>query len=374
MKKNKLSIVFFILAFAAFAGCHKDDNDFKEVKVTEVSTLYAPDDGRNVKLQSGGSATLYFEWEKAVAEDNGVVYYDVLFDKPNGDFSSPLFVVAADNNGTSTGSSITHKVLNNIGKLAGIASGEEGKLKWTIASSRGLTRLVSQKVRTINITRTTGIDAPDALFLTGEGTEGGANLAQALTVKALSGNNEFEIYTKLVAGKKYSFVDSKTSVSRTFSVNTNGTTFKESADGATVAKDGIYKINLDFSTASVSITEITKLDFIMCTPEKRETLTYQGKGVWRVNDIVPDFTTKWPDDRYFFWITIGGTEQKLGSANKDNQPPASTTGAFFYVNFYPTDKNPWDYSFKFPNRTVKKCSITVTFSADAANYTHEVIY
>jgi starch-binding outer membrane protein SusE/F len=373
MKKNKLSIAFFILAFAAFAGCTKDDK-FKEVKVTEVSTLYAPDDGRNVKLQSGGSATLYFEWEKAVAEDNGVVYYDVLFDKPNGDFSNPLFVVAADNNGTSTGSSITHKVLNNIGKLAGIASAEEGKMKWTVASSRGLTRTVSQKVRNLNITRTNGIDAPDVLFLTGEGTEGGANLAQALTVKAMPGGNEFELYTRLTAGKKYSFVDSKTSVSRTFSVNANGTTFKESADGATVAKDGIYKINLDFSTSSVAISEITKVDFFMCTPQKRETLTYQGKGVWRVNDIVPDFTTNWGDDRYFFWMTIGGTEQKLGSVNKDNQPPASTTGSFFNLFFYPTDKNQWDYSYKFPNRSVKKCSITVSFSADAANYTHEIIY
>jgi len=373
MKTNKLSIALFTLAFATLAGCKKDD-EFKEVKVSEVSTLYSPDDGRNVKLQSGGSATLYFEWEKAVAEDNGVVYYDVLFDKPNGDFSNPVFVVPADNNGTSTGSSIAHKVLNNIGKLAGIASAEEGKLKWTVASSRGLTRVVSQKVRTINITRTNGIDAPDVLFLTGEGTEGGANLAQALTVKALPGGNEFEIYTKLVAGKKYSFVDSKTSVSRTFTVNTNGTSFKESADGATVAKDGIYRINLDFSTSSASLTEITKLDFFMCTPQKRETLTYQGKGVWRVNDIVPDFTTNWSDDRYFFWITVGGTEQKLGSANKDNQPPGSTTGSFFYVNYYPTDKNQWDYSFKFPNRSVKKCSITVSFSADITNYTHEIIY
>jgi len=373
MKNYKLSIAFFILAVATFAGCTKE-NKFKEVKVTEVNTLYSPDDGRNVILQAAGSATLYFEWEKAIAEDNGVVYYDVLFDKPDGDFSNPVFVVAADNNGTSTGASITHKVLNNIGKLAGIASGEEGKLKWTIASSRGLTKVVSQQVRIINITRTNGIDVPDALFLTGEGTEGGASLAQALTVKALPGGNEFEIYTKLLAGKKYSFVDSKTSVSRTFSVNANGTSFKESKDGAAVAKDGIYKINLDFSSSSVSISEITKLDFFMCTPKKRETLTYQGKGVWRVNDIVPDFTTSWPDDRYFFWMTIGGAEQKIGSSNKDNQPPTVTTGSFFYLVFYPTDNNQWDYSFKFPNQSVKKCSITVSFSSDAANYTHEIIY
>jgi hypothetical protein len=371
MKKNILSIAFIILLFTAFVGCDKDDK-FSEVKVTEVSTLYSPDDGRNVILSSAGSASLYFEWEKAVAEDNGVVYYDVLFDKHDGDFTNPVFVVPADNNGTGTGSSITHKVLNKIGKLAGIPSGKEGKLKWTVASSRGMTRTVSPTVRSINITRTNGIDAPDALFLTGEGSEGGTSLAQALTVKALAGGSEFEIYTKLLAGKKYSFVDSRTSVSRTFSVS--GNTLNETADGGTVAKDGVYKIVLDFTNSAVSITEITKLDFFMCTPQKRETLTYQGKGVWRVNNIVPDFTTNWGDDRYFFWMTLGGTEQKVGSTNRDNQPPGTTTGAYFNLNFYPADKNQWDYSFKFPNRSVPKCSIVVSFSSEAANYSHEIIY
>ncbi len=373
MKTNKLSIAFLILLFAAFTGCKKDDDNFKEVKVTEVTTLYSPDDERNVFLQPTGSPTLYFEWEKAVAEDNGVVYYDVLFAKPDGDFSNPIFTVVADNNGTSTGASIPHKLLNKIARLAGIASGKDGKLKWTVASSRGLTRTVSEKVRTIHITRTNGIDAPDALFLTGEGTEGGANLAQALTVKALPDGNEFEIYTRLVAGKKYSFVDSRTNVMRTFSVS-NGATLVENADGATVAKDGIYKVFVDFTNAAVTFSEVTKLDFWMCTPQKRETLTYQGKGVWRVNNIVPDFVNGgFPDDRYFFWITIGGSEQKLGSINKDNQPPGTTTGSYFFT-YFNTNTDRWDYSFKFPNRSVSKCSIEVSFSADAADYTHEIIY
>jgi len=101
----KRIILFLVATSLIFAGCKKD-NKFNEVKVTEVSTLYSPDDGRNVILQSAGSATLYFEWEKAAAEDNGVVYYDVLFDKTDGDFSNPVFVVPADNNGTGTGSSI----------------------------------------------------------------------------------------------------------------------------------------------------------------------------------------------------------------------------------------------------------------------------
>jgi len=373
MKNNILSLAFYLIALMAITGCSKD-KDFKEVIVTEVNTLYAPDDGRNVVLQSAGSASLYFEWEKSVAQDNGLVYYDILFDKENGDFSAPIFVVPADNNGISTGASITHKVLNKIGGLAGLAASESGKLKWTVAASRGLTRTLSKQIRIINLTRLGGVEAPVSLFLTGEATEGGSALAGALNVKTLEGGNEFEVYTKLLAGKTYTFVDSKTNVSRTFSVDAGGATFKENSTGGTVAKDGIYKIHLDFNASSVSITEITKLDFFMCTPQKRETLTYQGKGIWRANDIVPDFKTNFGDDRYFFWMTIGGTEQKVGSSNKDNQPPSVKTGTYFKLNFYPSDKGQWDYSFKFPNRSVPKCSIIVSFSAEGESYTHEIVY
>lgn len=362
-----------IIIILALTGCKKD-KEFKEVVVTEVNTLYAPDDGRNIVLQNSSTASLYFEWEKSVAQDNGLVYYDVLFDKEGGDFSKPLFVVSADNNGISTSASITHKVLNKIGALAGYKPTQEGVLKWTVVASRGLTKTTSKQTRKINITLLSGVESPVSLYLTGEGSEGGADLAKALRVKALPGGNEFEIYTRLTAGKTYAFVDSKTKVSRTFSVDEGGATFKENATGATVQKDGIYRIHLDFTASSVSVSEITKLDFYMCTPQKRSTLTYQGAGIWKADNVVPDFTTNFGDDRYFFWITMGGTEQKLASANKDNQPPSAKTGAYFNLSYYPTDKNQWDYSFKFPNRNIKTCSIMVSFSGDIESNTHEIVY
>jgi hypothetical protein len=373
MKRNILTASFYLMVVLAFSGCKKD-KEFKEVKVTEVTTLYAPDDGRNIVLQNSSTASLYFEWEKSVAEDNGLVYYDVLFAKEGGDFSAPVFVVSADNNGISTSASITHKVLNKIGRLAGYKASEEGILKWTVVASRGLSKVMSNQVHKINITLLSGVESPGSLYLTGEGTEGGTDLSKALTVKALQGGNEFEIYTKLTAGKSYTFVDSRTKVSRTFSVDKGGTTFKENADGATVAKDGIYRIHLDFNASSVVISEITKLDFYMCTPQKRETLTYQGAGIWKSGNFVPDFTTNFGDDRYFFWMTINGTEQKVGSANKDNQPPSVRTGPYFNLNFYPQDKNQWDYSFKFPNRNIKSCSVIVSFSGDNESNTHEIVY
>ena len=249
-------------------------------------------------------------------------------------------------------------------------------MKWTVVSSRGLTKTTSKEVRILNVTRLSSIDEPVSLFLTGEGTEAGADLSQALSVKTLAGGVEFEVYTKLLAGKKYTFVDSKTNVSRSFSVDASGTSFKENANGGAVAKDGIYRIRLDFNTGSASIVEINKLDFFMCTPQKRNTLTYQGKGVWKLTDLVPDFTSGgFGDDRYFFWITLNGVEQKLGSDKSDNQPPTSTTAAsYFNVNFNATDKDRWNFSYKFPNRNVAKCSVTVSFSADNANYNHVITY
>lgn len=371
MKTHILKASLVLVAILAFSGCKKD-NKFKQVNVTEVSTLYAPDDGRNIVLQNSSTASLYFEWEKSVAEDNGLVYYDVLFDKESGDFSKPVYTVPADNNGISTSASITHKVLNKIGSLAGYKPTQEGLLKWTIVASRGLAKVTSKQVRKINITLLSGVEAPASLYLTGEGTEGGSDLSKALAVKSLPGGNEFEIYSRLTAGKTYSFVDSKTKVSRTFSVDAGGATFKENATGTTVQKDGIYRLHLDFTASSVSIVEITKLDFYMCTPQKRSTLTYQGAGLWKADNVVPDFTTNFGDDRYFFWITVAGTEQKLGSVNKDNQPPSAKTGPYFNLNFYPTDKNQWDYSFKFPNRNIKTCSIIVSFNGE--NNTHEIVY
>lgn len=373
MKKYILRIFLYLFVVLCFTGCKKD-NEFKQVSVTEVNTLYAPDDGKNIVLQNSSTTSLYFEWEKSVAEDNGLVYYDVLFDKEDGDFSDPVYVVPADNNGISTSASITHKVLNKIGTLAGYKALQDGVLKWTVVASRGLSKAKSAQARKLNITLLGGVESPVSLYLTGEGTEGGSDLSKALPVKALQGGNEFEIYTRLTAGKSYTFVDSKTKISRTFSVDEGGATFKENEAGATVKKDGVYRIRLDFSASSVVISEITKLDFFMSTPEKRETLTYQGAGIWKSSDFVPDFTTNFGDDRYFFWMTIDGKEQKLGGTAKDNQPPSAKTGPYFTLNFYPGDKNQWDYSFKFPNRNIKSCKVIVSFSGDGENNTHEIVY
>ena len=147
-KKILTSIAFLVSVFAILMGC-EDDDSFKNVSVTPVNQFYEPVNNRYAILQSSGS--MYFEWEKATAQDNSIVYYDVLFDKEDGDFSNPISVVTSDNKGISTGATITHKTLNKIAARAGIELAEEGTLKWTVRSSRGLNFSLAEEVRTMTL-------------------------------------------------------------------------------------------------------------------------------------------------------------------------------------------------------------------------------
>ena len=86
--------------------------EYKDSKVSSVNQLYEPTDGKEVVLQSSASASLFFEWESAKAEDSGAPLYEVVFDKEGGDFSKPIYKVLSDNGGSLSYATISHKTLN----------------------------------------------------------------------------------------------------------------------------------------------------------------------------------------------------------------------------------------------------------------------
>lgn len=155
MKKN---ILFTFVAslfgmLIAFAGCD-DTKEFEDLNVTAVKSLLTPADNNRIDLQSSGN--LLFTWEAAEVQDgSSLVYYDVLFDKLDGDFSSPIHIQVADKKSLSTGATLTPAVLNSIAEKAGAAAGQEVTLKWTIRSNRGIRTALAEQSRTITIVRKT---------------------------------------------------------------------------------------------------------------------------------------------------------------------------------------------------------------------------
>lgn len=376
MKTTFIKLTIITSLLLAFVGCSKDD-DLKNTHVTAVKTLYEPADGKSVVLQSSASATLYFEWEPAKAEDSGMVLYEVAFDKEGGDFSNPVYRMASDNNGGYNHVTISHKQLNKIAAMAGIGSAETGKLIWTVFSSKGINDVQAEESRTLEITRLAGFaDVPVDVYVTGEGSEGGTDLSKASVMKATA-NGEFEIFTKLIAGKPYYFTDAKVGTPRQF--YTENGLLKEGTTTCTVAKTGVYRINLDFNVGSAVYSEITDIQLFFCpTNSFLFSLDYTGNGVWTAKSKPITFKQEsWGrDERYKFKMTTlnstGDTvEIWWGTPNTDSRPTANSPASYYYL--YVVDNSQWNGKFKFAGE-MDNAMVDVSVYFQAENpYTHSVV-
>lgn len=369
--------LLFSIAFA-FIACETDNMNYKDAAVTPVKALYEPTNNRTIKLLSSASASLYFEWEPVRVEDSGAAQYEVLFDKAGGDFSDPIYLVVSDNTGFSSAATITHKVLNKIAVKAGIAPGETGSVIWKVASSRGVNRAFSDESRTLTITSLSGFtEIPDEMFITGEASEG-STLADAVPFK-LVGQGEFEIYTKLEAGKSYYFVDRKSENPRRFYTD-NKTTLKEAEGEVAITPDktGVYRIELDFNVATISYTQITKMSlFFSPTNSLIWDLEYIGKGIWEGKGKIEFKQEGWGrDQRYKF---------QMETINKDNENEtvqwgptisgldSSPTGSedYFFMQLAPSVTqwdNKWKFADAFDGATP---TITIYLQGDS-QYRHEI--
>lgn len=152
MKRTIIKITAFVALLFAFVACD-ENGEVRDTGVSPVGKLYEPDNGKEVVIQESESASLYFEWEPALAEDGGNALYEVAFDKSDGDFSHPLAIVTADNKGAATAATIYHTQLNEVAAGAGIAAGATGTCKWTVLSSKDYLPVVAKEERTLTITR-----------------------------------------------------------------------------------------------------------------------------------------------------------------------------------------------------------------------------
>ena len=375
MKKITFCLMAGILALIIVSGCKKDKT-LNHTQVSAVNNFFAPADNKFIKLEpASGSAS--FEWEQAQAEDNGLVVYEVAFDKATGDFSKPLYTMPSDGNGLYNKLTISFKDLNKIADLAGIQPQETGKLKWTVMSSKGINVQKSSLSRTIEVERAAGFsEIPADLYLTGSATEGGDDLGKAVHLKQTS-TGVFEAYTSLKAGT-YHFAERNTGTPATYSI-----------DGVKLLKDGsttvtgdskVEKVVVDFTTASATITQVVSVGLWFAADNKIWfDLPYKSNGQWEIDNASIVFHQEsWGrDERYKFRFTLkdaagATTTQFYGSTNSDNNRPDANTAASFYY-MVPVNSSQYDYCFKFTGAADNKTAdIVVDFSADAKAYTHKV--
>ena len=376
MKTSYIKIVLFIWTVFFITSCNNDDS-MKDLEVSTVQTLYEPAPNASVVLKASATASVYFEWEPALAKDGSLTLYEVAFDKVGGDFSKPLYEVTADDNGANTHATITHKQINQIAALAGIASSATGNLIWTVISSKGVNAKVGAVTDTLEVTRLAGFaDVPASVYITGEGSEGGNELSSAGIMKSTS-NGVFEIYTKLTAGKAFYFTDANQGDPRTFYLDNTNKTLLEGTKTSTVSTTGIYCIDLDFSIGAYTMTQISKVEFYFCPLDEFQfSFAYAGNGVWTAtNEPITFKQESWGgDQRYKFRMTVLDSEGNQSyewwgaPASLDSSP----TGEDSYYYLVPADDSQWNDKFKFADEmdgAVVDMSIIMSATSP---YTHMV--
>ncbi|WP_413668856.1 SusE domain-containing protein [Mucilaginibacter sp. Mucisp86] len=375
MKNITYCLMAGIITILMVTGCKKDKT-LQHTQVSAVNNLFAPANNKFIQLEPvTGSAT--FEWAEAHAEDNGLVLYEVAFDKESGDFSKPIYTIPSDANGLYNKLTISYKDLNKVADLAGIQPQATGKLKWTVMSSKGINVVKATVSSIIEVQRAAGFtDIPADLYLTGSATEGGEDLSKAVHFKQTAAG-VFEAWTSLKAGT-YHFAERNTGTPATYSI-----------DGVKLLKDGnttvtgatkVERIVVDFTSASAAITEVTEVGLWFAADNKVWfPIPYKAGGKWEIDNASIVFHQEsWGrDERYKFRFTFkdaagNSSIQFYGSKNSDNsRPDANTAKSFWYM--VPVNNSQYDFCFKFTGAADNhNADIVVDFSADAAAYTHSV--
>ena len=351
MKQIAIKLTFLAsLAFVLIA-CDNTMGD-TDSRLSDVKSLIEPLNNKAIELDPSPSASVYFEWDYARVEDAGTAVYQIAFDLPNGDFSNPVYMMSSGNNGLNNNVTITHKQMNKIAGMVGITASGTGSLKWTVFSSKGTKSVKSAQENAITVTRLAGFeDVPIDVYVTGEASEGGTDLSKSHKMKAVAGG-EFEVYTKLAAGKSFHFTDGLSGTTRQFFtadglVKENGTT--------TVATDGIYRITLDFNTGACTYSLVTRIGFYF-SPSGAILfdLPYVGYGVFQAKATVTFKQEGWGrDERYKFRMFIkedagAGAEKQLEWSTlngTDSRPVPSSPESYYYLKLI-ENLTQWDNKWK----------------------------
>lgn len=369
-----------LLSIMTFAASCNDDLEYVDTTATPVNKIYEPVDGKSVKLVPSNSASLLFEWAPSHAGNGAQPQYEVVFTTADGDLDNPLYRVTADNVGSKPQATISHKVLSKILASAGVEGGETGTVKWGVVAYAGANGTKSATLNTLTVTRFEGFaEIPTSLYLAGEGTETGSDLSNAVALNALDAES-YEVFTKLTAGQKIYFTADKDGM-ETYSLR--GTKIVEGEDGGTdVAETGVYRVTLDFATASATLKKIDHLYYIISDkyPEPAFEFDYVGNGVFEKDSyIFETYDTGWPWDpfesRYKMLMEYAdGSKVMWGpvNTNEDGKPGSlDINSGYFQMKEYPLSQ--WDQKWKLANDWYKvPCVYNVYFNNQYGGYTHFV--
>ncbi len=359
------NIYIVAVIWMIFASCSKDYQ--LQTSFSAPTQLNSPG-VVNIDVNSGSLVTL--SWTGGGTPDSSYVTYEVLFDKPGGNFSNPLYKSFSDN-GAFTHLTVSHAILNSIARSAGIKPENSGEIIWTVNASKGGQTQSSGISQTMQIKRGEGIDnMPANLFLFGSGNENNGTTGLPFR-KAAEG--VYIIYTKVMSSGML-LLRGGTDANATQYFATAEGKLKEGDQATTLIPNvNPYRITVDFNTLSLKVENISDIRAIWgATYGVIGNLLYIGNGRFRADNCRIMFIDKsrpetnppswlgWTEERYYFIAKVNGKELCWG--RKDNVSPERPTGSeplsFYELQEFPWSQ--WDHLWKMKgDLDLKKATITI---------------
>lgn len=327
-----------------------------------------------IQLDVTSSVPVVLSWSGGGAADGGIVLYEVLFDKADGDFSAPLATMKSDQGAMPT-LSVTQAALNTLARNAGIYPEETGTIKWTVNASKGGVVKRAEKEANITLTRGEGIDnIPSELYLYGTATE---NAGQGGLPFRCVEEGVFQIYTKLSVGK-ISFKSSTTADAFGYYID-DSSKLREGEGEITVgASNEVVRLTVNFNTMGMTTDNIGSSVRCIWGASYGDIaiLNYAGNGKFVGEGDIrfldpskpesnPPSWLGWVEERYYFIAKVNGGDMCWGRHDDVSaERPVGGEPASFYA-LYEYAWSQWDHLWKMKgDLDSKHATITIDTNAN----------
>lgn len=286
--KTALKNISIFLCLILVAACGEDNLDpVGKWSISEAMPTL-PANNTSVVLNEGSpTARTRFEWSAASASNRFVIQYKVVL-VPQGseNYDTPIVSFVPGNSGKNLFLEVTAEQIDYALWAACYPAGAEVKLTWAIIAWA----IDKQTVTTqnISVTRFATEYFPEALFITGTGTEAGSDAANATKMRARTNadgdiTNIFDVYTTLNKSGTFEFRDQADSYSKIW----GGAADKKLDDcGSAIQPSGTgpTRIVVNLNNNTYDTLRITKWSLVGDAVEGGwggdVPLAYKGKGVW----------------------------------------------------------------------------------------------
>jgi hypothetical protein len=342
MKKKITRLMSLIAIVLVLAGCSESYE--LQTGFDAPESLVYPAENQLIAIDLENGTTTRFEWEKSNSHYGGVVLYEVVFDKENGDFTTPIFKTVSNGGGGDNWLSITPKQLIALAKLANIGVDSEGIVKWKVVASQGGERKEIKEVRILKLKRPAGIgEIPTELFIYGSGFET-KTIENTMKFKKIE-EGVFEIFATLSNGE-IKLCNSSAENRVYYILGSNNKLIEaDSEAGITMTGTGnAYRIVVDFNLLTIKTTEIKSIQMIRTWQYNLGNLSYIGNHKFEVKNIALPYYHDWgyPEERYRFWVTTNEGKEIWGSYHND-QMNASNIPGLVAFNVQPDGSQPDTY-------------------------------